>query len=330
VSRATYAERLAAGWLAALSAAETAVNDKACGLTADETRTHLQHLRAERTEVVDLLGTVAHGQRGATLLVDCLAHPPVDLRLLRLPTGVCACIFDVEGALTTSAAIHCDAWRLTLDPFLLGYADRLRRQFVPLDPRHDYPEYLSGRPRLDGLRAFLASRAISLREGEPSDRPGTESLYGLANRKRETWRHLVEQNGVEAFAGSRAYLEIATIVGARRAVVSASTNTKLVLERAGIDDLIEERVDGDAVEQEALRPKPAPDMLLAACARLRVDPGQAAAFETTPAGIVAAHAAGIRMAIAVARDGNIAAFSACEPDLVVTDLGEILERNGTR
>jgi HAD superfamily hydrolase (TIGR01509 family) len=290
-------------------------------------RAHLQHLRAERTEVVGLLDTVAHGQRGATLLVDCLTHAPVDIRLLRLPTGVFACVFDLEGALTTSAAIHCEAWRLTLDPFLLAYADRLRRRFVSFDPHRDYPDYLSGRPRLAGLRAFLASRAISLREGEPSDRPGTESVYGLSNRKQETLRRLIEQNGVEAFAGSRAYLEVASIVAARRAVVSASTNTALVLQRAGIAELIEEQVDGAAVESESLRPKPAPDMLLAACARLGVDPGQAAAFETTPAGIMAARAAGIRTAIAVARDGHIAPFSACHPDLVVTDLGEMLERS---
>lgn len=325
--RSTYAEQLAAGWLSAFAAAETAVLDKACRLSPAETRAHVQHLRAERQQVAGLLEALAHGQRGATLLVDCLTHPPVDIRLLRLPTGVSACIFDVEGALTTSAAIHCDAWRATLDPFLLAYADRLRRRFVPFDPHRDYPDYLSGRPRLAGLRAFLASRAISLREGEPSDLPGAESVHGLANRKQEVLRRSIEQKGVEAFAGSRAYLEIASIVGARRAVVSASTNTALVLQRAGIADLIEEQVDGEAVERDSLEPEPAPDMLLAACARLGVDPAQAVAFETTPAGIAAARAAGIGVAIAVARDGNTATFASCAPDLVVTDLGEMLERN---
>jgi beta-phosphoglucomutase-like phosphatase (HAD superfamily) len=71
-------------------------------------------------------------------------------------------------------------------------------------------------------------------------------------------------------------------------------------------------------------------MLLAACARLGVEPGQAAAFETTPAGIAAARAAGICTAIAVARDGHTGAFAGCNPDLIVTDLGEMLEVNGSR
>jgi HAD superfamily hydrolase (TIGR01509 family) len=326
----TYVEHLAADWLSALAAAETAALGKASPLTSAETRAYAQRLRAEHEETAGLLDTLAHGQRGAALLVDCLRHPSVDIRLLRLPTGVCACIFDLEGALTTSAALHCDAWRLTLDPFLLSYADRLRRQFVPFDSRHDYLDYLSGRTRLAGLRAFLASRAISVSEGEPSDLAGGESVHGLASRKQEVLRRLIEQRGVEAFAGSRAYLEIASIAGARRAVLSASANTTLVLRRAGIADLIEVQVDGDIVEREALEPEPAPDMLLAACAHLGVEPSQAAAFETTPAGIAAARTAGIRMAIAVARDGHTGAFASCSPDMIVTDLGEMLEANGSR
>lgn len=326
----TYVENLAAAWLSALGAAETAVRSKASRLTPSETRAYAQRLRVEHEQAAGLLEPLARGRRGATLLVDCLRYPLVDTRLLRLPSGVCACIFDLEGALTTSARLHCDAWRLTLDPFLLSYADRLRRQFVPFDPRHDYPDYLSGRTRLAGLRAFLASRAISVREGEPSDRAGSQSVHGLANRKQEVLRHLIEQRGVEAFAGSRAYLEIASIVGARRAVLSASANTTLVLDRAGIADLIEVQVDGDTVERESLEPEPAPDMLLAACARLDVEPGQAAAFETTPAGVAAARAAGIRATIAVARDGHTGAFAGCKPDMTVADLGEMLERDGSR
>jgi beta-phosphoglucomutase-like phosphatase (HAD superfamily) len=328
LERPTYVERLAFGWLSALGAAEAAILGNGSRLSSSETRAHLQRLRVEHEQVAGLLEELAHRERGAALLVDCLHQPTVDIRLLRLPTGVRACIFDLEGALTTSAALHCDAWRLTLDPFLLAYSDRLHRAFIPFDPHRDYPDFLAGRARLAGLRAFLTSRAIGLREGEPADRAGTESVHGLANRKHEGLHHLIEQKGVEAFAGSRAYLEVASVVGARRGVVSASANTALVLQRAGIADLIEAQIDGDTVERESLRPKPAPDMLLAACARLGVEPAQAAAFETTPAGIAAARAAGIRLAVAVARDGHTGAFAGSDADLIVTDLGEVLERSG--
>jgi len=297
-------------------------------LSAAETRKHVQHLRTERQEIAGLLETLAQGERGAMLLISCL-NRPTDIRLLGLPAGVSACIFDVEGTLTTSAAAHRDAWRLTLDAFLLVHAERLGRQFVPFDPNNDYASYLAGRPRLPGLRTFLASRAIDLPEGNPFDQPGAESIHGLANRKQEALRRYIEQQGVDAFMGARAYLEVAEIVGARRAVVSASTNTALVLERAGIAELIEEQIDGQALEADSLMPKPAPDMLLAACSRLGVDPAQAAAFETTPAGIAAARAAGIHTAIAVAADADTSLFSASRADLVINDLGEMLERNGS-
>jgi beta-phosphoglucomutase-like phosphatase (HAD superfamily) len=330
VASPTWAEPLVAGWLSEFVAVEKAFLDDAAGLSPADTRKHLQRLHAEREEIAVLLEELAHGQRGAALLVRCLGQPTIDLRLLRLPSGVSACIFDVEGALTTSAAAHCEAWRVTLDSFLFTYTERLGRRYVPFDPHHDYLEYLDGRPRLAGLRAFLASRGASLPEGEPSDRPGAESVHGLANQKQEALRRYVERNGIEAFAGSRAYLEVAGIVGARRAVVSASTNTSLVLERAGVADLIEEQIDGNVLERDSLSPLPAPDMILAACARLGVAPAQGAVFAAAPAAITAARAAGVHTAIGVARDGNSARFSETGADLVVTDLGEMLEPDCSR
>jgi len=321
------AETLVADWLSALLSAEQAILSSAEILGPPDTDRRLHRVRAERIRVAGELDEVVHGQRGATLLVRCLTQPTIDTRLLGLPDGVTACIFDVEGALTASAAVHCDAWCMTLDPFLLAQADRLHREFVPFDPDHDYETYLDGRPRLAALRGFLASRGIRLANGEPSDRPGAESVYGLANRKNELLRHSVEVHGVDAFSGARAYLELARIVGVRAAALSASANTALVLERAGLDDLIEECVDGTVVEASSLRPRPAPDMILAACARLGVDPQQAAAFETTSAGITAARAAGVRAVVALARDEDTTVFSRTNGDRVVNDLGELLERS---
>jgi beta-phosphoglucomutase-like phosphatase (HAD superfamily) len=319
-------ETLVASWLAAFTAAESATRSNARYLRSPDAGERLHRLRAEREQTAGLLESLAHGERGATLLIECLRHPTIDIRLLGLTNGITACIFDVEGALTTSAAVHRDAWRVTLDSFLAARSERALHPYVPFDPDLDYSRHLAGRPRLAGLRAFLASRGIPLGEGEPSDLAGAESVHGLAKRKQEVVRRYLDQKGVDAFAGSRAYLQVARIVGVRGAAVSASANTALILERAGIADLIQQQVDGRALEAESLEPKPAPDMLLAACARLGVDPGQAAAFETSVAGITAARAAGVRAVIAVARDENTAALSFGEADVVVNDLGELLER----
>ena len=73
----------------------------------------------------------------------------------------------------------------TLDAFLRNRIDRAGNRFsVPyFDLRKDYYGLIHGKPRLEGIHAFLASRGIVLPEGHPSDDPGAETVHGLANRK---------------------------------------------------------------------------------------------------------------------------------------------------
>jgi beta-phosphoglucomutase-like phosphatase (HAD superfamily) len=80
---------------------------------------------------------------------------------------------------------------------------------------------------------------------------------------------------------------------------------------------------------EGLHRKPAPDMLLAACRHLNVAPDHTAVFETTPDGVTAGRAGGFGLVVAVEQDGNAEALRARGADLVVADLGEILERELT-
>ena len=170
------------------------------------------------------------------------------------------------------------------------------------------------------MHAFLASRGIRLAEGSPDDPPGAETIYGLGNRKNEALLHLLEREGVTAFAGSQLYLEGAREAGVVRGVVSASANTGAILRSAGLDALVDERVDGNTIRFEHLLMKPAPDTMLAACRRLGVSPERAAAFETTSEGIEAARAAGIGLVVAVDRRGLEAGA-----DRVVADLAHMLE-----
>lgn len=65
----------------------------------------------------------------------------------------------------------------------------------------------------------------------------------------------------------------------------------LVLGSAGVADRFRVVVAGDEVDH----PKPAPDLYLAACAGLGVDPADAVALEDSPTGVAAARAAGMRV-----------------------------------
>src|SRR5207249_4214595 len=154
------------------------------------------------------------------------------------------------------------------------------------------------------VRAFLASRGIRLPEGAPADPPTTQTVHGIAQRKNLALLRRLAAEGVKPHAGARHYLEAVRDAGLHSAVVSASANTSQILERAGLDRLVDARVDGTTITSERLRSWPAPDVLLAACRRLDVVPRHAAAFETLPAGVAAGHSAGFREVVAVERHGD--------------------------
>ena len=242
--------------------------------------------------------------------------------VLGLPDGVTACLFDLDGVLTNTAAVHEKAWKLTFDAFLASHASG--GEFRPFD-HEDYLQYVDGKPRTDGVRDFLASRGITLPEGENSDPPSDATINGVGNRKNEELLRRIREDGVEVFEGSRRYLEAARDAGLRRAVVSSSANTKDVLEVTGLAPLIELRVDGVTIREEKLAGKPAPDTFLTAAERLGVGPKQAAVFEDAISGVQAGRAGGFAAVVGVDRAGHADALRSNGASVVVSDLAELLE-----
>jgi beta-phosphoglucomutase-like phosphatase (HAD superfamily) len=274
---------------------------------------------------VALLDTFARGAHVKPLLVRLVASPWETKRLLGLPSDVAACVFNVDGVLVSSAAIHAVAWRETLDEFISRRIERTGGSFAPFSLDVDYPQHIHGRSRVEGVRAFLASRGISLPEGSPDDQPGAESVHGLANRKRSALLRLLDERSVTAFEGTRLYLELVRDARLGCAVVSGSTNTQAMLDHAHLSAFIDECVDGNTMLAESLRRKPAPDMLLAACRYLGVEPEHAAVFEATPDGVAAGRAGRFELVVAVDQGGEADALRARGADLVVSELGEIIE-----
>src|SRR5688572_25989977 len=199
--------------------------------------------------------------------------------MLGLPDGVIACLFDLDGVLTDTAAVHTAAWTETFDGFLREHARRTGTVFVPFDPRTDYAAFVDGRRREDGVRTFLGSRGIELPEGATDDPPAAQTVHGVGNHKNALLLERLRSGGIEVYEGSRRYLQAAEEAGLRRAVVSASANTAQVLATTGLADLIEVRVDGVTARERDLPGKPAPHMFLYAAALLEVSPQRAAVFE---------------------------------------------------
>jgi beta-phosphoglucomutase family hydrolase len=244
--------------------------------------------------------------------------------MLGLPDSVRGCLFDLDGVLTQTAKVHARAWKEMFDAFLKARAEKQGEEFVPFDAHDDYDAYVDGKPRYDGVRDFLASRAIDLPEGSEDDPPNAETVHGLGNRKNELVLGIMKSDGVEPYEGSVRYLHAARDAGLRRAVVSSSANCRDVLIAAGIEDLLEVRIDGIVAEEEKLAGKPAPDTYLAAARKLGVEPAEAAVFEDALAGVESGRAGDFGCVVGVNRVGQADALREHGATVVVDDLADLL------
>jgi beta-phosphoglucomutase family hydrolase len=244
--------------------------------------------------------------------------------VLGLPSGVTACLFDLDGVLTRTATVHAAAWKQMFDEFLELWSTRTGQKFVPFDAGADYDNYVDGRPRLEGTRGFLRSRGIDLPDGSPDDPPGELTVNGLSNHKNDLVLRLLREGGVEVYEGSVRYVHAVRDAGLGTAVVSSSANTAEVLEAAGISHLFDARIDGVVAAERHLAGKPAPDGFLAGATALGVGPDSAAVFEDALAGVEAGRAGGFALVVGVDRVGQADELRRHGADVVVGDLSELL------
>ena len=231
-----------------------------------------------------------------------------------------AALFDLDGVLTPTAEVHMRAWRNLFTDYLTLKGETGRPY-----TEADYFDHIDGKPRYDGVRDFLASRDITLAEGEPSDPSDADTVCGLGNRKNDFFAAALADDGVEPYPGSVELLDHLEQRGTKVAVVSSSRNAPAVLEAAGLADRFEVVVDGQVAAEEGLPGKPAPDTFLSAADRLGVDPGRAVVFEDAVSGVSAGHAGGFGLVVGVDRGVGPDKLTEAGADRVVTDLAELAE-----
>ena len=83
------------------------------------------------------------------------------------PRDYYAVLFDLDGALTRTATVHASVWKKLFDGFLEQHATRSGQPFLPFDVDADYPRYVDGKSRCDGVASFLNSCRIELPLGTP-------------------------------------------------------------------------------------------------------------------------------------------------------------------
>jgi beta-phosphoglucomutase family hydrolase len=239
--------------------------------------------------------------------------------MLGLPDGVTACLFDMDGVVTKTAVVHAAAWKQMFDEFLRSQPGQ-----APFDSVKDYDTYVDGKPRLEGTESFLESRHINLPTGQPDDKPGAHTVYGLSNRKNELVLEVLKRDGVEVYPGSRRYIDAVRSAGLKTAIVSSSANTEAVLKAGGVADLFDARVDANIAKERGLHGKPAPDTFLEAARMLGVAPENAAVYEDALAGVAAGHAGKFGLVVGVDRVGQADELRQHGADVVVKDLADLL------
>ncbi|WP_158843604.1 HAD family hydrolase [Saccharothrix deserti] len=236
---------------------------------------------------------------------------------LGLPDAITACLFDLDGVLTSTAVLHRRAWRRTFD-------DLLRPRGQAPFAESDYIRFVDGRPRYDGVREFLASRGITLPEGEPDDPPDRDTVHGVGNRKNDLLEAIIRHEGVTPYAGTVPYLRAVEDAGLGIGVVTSSANARKVLDAAGLTPFVRALVDGVVISRDGLKGKPAPDSFLVGARLLGVNPEHAAVFEDALSGVEAGRAGGFGHVVGVDRTGQREALYAHGADVVVEDLAELL------
>jgi HAD superfamily hydrolase (TIGR01509 family) len=241
--------------------------------------------------------------------------PAIDLTAIR------AVVFDTDGVVTDTARVHAAAWKRVFDSFLRS---REGGEASPFAVHDDYLRYVDGRPRLDGVRTFLASRGISLPEGDPGDPPGAATVHGLGAAKDRLFVEQVDRYGVAAYPSTITLLHELRHRGCRTAVVSASRHCRKVVTAAGAAHLFDALVGGDDAARLGLPGKPHPALFHQAARVLGVPPAATAVVEDALPGVEAAKRGGFGLVVGVDRAGHADALRRRGADVVVADLGELV------
>lgn len=234
-----------------------------------------------------------------------------------------AVLFDMDGVVTQTAAVHAAAWKQLFDEVLqdprISGADVLQ----PFDEDADYRRYVDGRQREDGVVAFLASRGVRLPDGSPDDAPDAWSVSGLGARKNALFLEAVRRDGIAPYPGTVALLRRLRSAGVPVGLVTASRNALASLTAAGLDVEFDVIVDGRTAAEAGLPGKPDPAMFLEGARRLGVRPRRAVVVEDAVSGVQAARRGGFGMVVGIERTGNREQLELAGADVVLGDVSQL-------
>jgi len=209
------------------------------------------------------------------------------------PLPATLAIFDHDGVLVDSFALHQQAW------LELG-----RREGLAITPAFIHETFGMTNPSI--LRRLLGER--------PPD-----EIARYADLKEKCYRELA-RGRIDLLPGMRRVLNGLTERGVSLAIGSSGprANLDLTIDECGLRD----RFAAVVSLEDVVRGKPDPQVFLVAAQRCGVDPRHCVVFEDAPVGIQAAKAAGM-LAAGLITTHEPPALLAAGADLIVSDLAAL-------
>ena len=213
-----------------------------------------------------------------------------------------AALFDLDGVIAPTAALHQQAWASVLDRYLAAFPGQR-----PCSAE-DYRRFIDGRRRENGIETFLRARDL------PVD---CATVDLIAEAKNTAFHALLDAGAIAPRPGVARFLEGLKADGVKCGLFTASRNAARVLAAIGLGDAFGAVVDGNVAKAEGLASKPAPDLPLSCARKLGAIPARCVLFEDAIAGIAAGRAGGFGRVVGVAEGSHAAALLEAGADTVI-------------
>ena len=182
-----------------------------------------------------------------------------------MKTKIKGLIFDLDGTLTMTQQFHYRALREVFGTYGIEYT-----------AKEDQEKY-------SGKGSKYTCEQVLMGAGK---NPDPAMIDECANKKKIAYDKIISENDITAVPGIRDFL--ARAKAAKLKMIIATGNkleaTRLILQKAGIGEFFNEIVSQSDVKNQ----KPAPDIFLAAAARMGLKPEECLVFEDAINGVTAA------------------------------------------
>jgi len=245
-----------------------------------------------------------------------------------------AVIFDLDDVLADAASLQRRAWASLFDDYLVRRPGHEGEDHSPFTD-DDYRQLVNGKPHPDGVATFLASRGITLPRGAPWN-IGDDTIYGLANRQRQTYTALLGRI-VPPFGAMVALMRKLLGIDIAAVAVHPSGPVRQQLSTVtGVGSLLDADIGGTAAERLSIAGNPCPIVdpeathILDAARRLGVHPHRTVVIGNTEAALSAGLDAGFALVIGVDGTERADGPSRRSADVFVAELADIAVRTGDK